>query len=308
MSRKNQTRRQFILSAGTTGLVTLAALPAMTMGNFLNFNSQPKHGLIIGLSMYSLRSLFRDNKLDVLSYPRFAKETFGIEHIDTWEGGMPEDKREDPAFYHKIKEAADEAGSDIFLHMAGAVDATGKTEKDRREQAEKFFPPADRAAILGCQFLRVFLRAPEIAPEEAIKRCAETLYPLAEYTREKKLSLAIEPGASDLGQSGEFLAHLMEELQHPNCVLMPDFGKYGGRDVYENTRAMMPYSAVVSAKTHDFDKEGNQIDFNYFKLMNIIVDSGFKGIVAIEYEGTNLPPVEGVTATKTLINKSLSKI
>lgn len=307
MNKKNQTRRQFILKAGKASLAATVILPATTVRSLCGCNSQSKHDFTIGLSMYSLRFLFKDDKLDVLSYPRFAKETFDIVNIDTWEGGIPQDKREDPDFYRKIKNEADEVGSDIFLHMAGVIDATGKTKKECNEQVKNFFPIVDRAAILGCQFLRIFLRAPKISPDEASRRCAETLYPLAEYARKMNLSIAIEPGASDLTKSGEFLAQVMDKLKHPNCVLMPDFGKLSG-DIYKGTQAMMPYSKIISAKSHNFDKYGNEIEFDYFRLINIIVDSGFSGIIAIEYEGQETPPIEGVQATKTLINKAISQI
>jgi hypothetical protein len=37
--------------------------------------------------------------------------------------------------------------------------------------------------------------------------------------------------------------------------------------------------------------------------MKTVVDSGFNGIVAIEYEGKKLAPVEGVKATQKLLQR-----
>jgi hypothetical protein len=85
---------------------------------------------------------------------------------------------------------------------------------------------------------------------------------------------------------------------------MPDFGKLRG-DIYEGTRAMAPYAAVISAKTHEFDPAGNQVEFDYFRLIKIIAEARFDGIVAIEWEGKNLDPVQGVHASKRLIERAL---
>ena len=69
----------------------------------------------IGLSMYSLRNLFKDGSLKPLDYPAFAKKTFGITEIDIWDGGFPEDKRNNLEFYRELKKRSDAANTNIFL-------------------------------------------------------------------------------------------------------------------------------------------------------------------------------------------------
>lgn len=63
----------------------------------------------------------------------------------------------------------------------------------------------------------------------------------------------------------------------------------------------MPYAKGVSAKTFDFDAAGNCIETDYPRMMKIIRDSGFKGIIGIEYEGNRMPAEEGIKATKELL-------
>jgi sugar phosphate isomerase/epimerase len=155
--------------------------------------------------------------------------------------------------------------------------------------------------------VRLFLTAADGDRAAAVRRCAETLAPLADFAKARGVTIALEPGSSNLTREGAFLAEVMQQLKHPHCRLMPDFGKLSG-DVYEGTRAMMPHAVVVSAKTHDFDAAGNQIEWDYFRLMKIIADAGFRGIVAIEYEGKNLAPVEGVLASKRLIERALARL
>ena len=85
---------------------------------------------------------------------------------------------------------------------------------------------------------------------------------------------------------------------------MPDFGKLKD-NVYEGTKAMLPHTVTVSCKMHSFDKAGNQPDFDYPRLMGMIKKSDYKGILAIEWEGSALEPIPGVNASKKLIEKSL---
>jgi sugar phosphate isomerase/epimerase len=257
----------------------------------------------VGLSMYSLRQLFeaRGGDLDALDYPQFAKNTFGITEIDVWNGGFPEDKREDPAYYRELKKRADKAGSNFFLLMAGAVDSE---HKDLKAQAADFNKQTDFAKILGAKYVRVFLKAPKkVERKESLKKAAAALRPIANYAKSKGLVIVIEPMPKQYSGDGVYLADLAKRMNHPALRLMPDFGKMRFDDPYAGTVAMMPYTDVVSAKSHEFDPDGGSREFDYQRLMKSIVDAGFTGIVAIEYEGKELGPVEGVKATQKLLKK-----
>src|SRR5690554_2327556 len=88
----------------------------------------------IGLSMYSLRDLLNDGRLHVLDFPQFAKDSFGITNIDIYDGGLPENRRNDPEMYREIKREADKAGVNIFLLMGGVLNADGlPTESNKIE-------------------------------------------------------------------------------------------------------------------------------------------------------------------------------
>ena len=257
----------------------------------------------IGLSMYSLRQLFQSGELHAFDYPQFAKDTFGITKIDVWEGGFPQDKRDDPEFYRELRARADAAGSEIFLWMAGVVKADSAKPAERALEAQEFFAPIEFAAMLGARYVRVFLGAPDGDRNTAIGQSIDVLTPIANYAASKGRTIVIEPGASKWSAQGDFLAEVVQAMNHPNCRLMPDFGKMPLEGLYDGTIAMMPYTEVVSAKSHDFDEDGNEVKFDYARLMKSVKDAGFTGIVAIEYEGSNLPPVEGVRATQALLKR-----
>lgn len=258
-------------------------------------------GYTIGLSMYSLRQLFKQGELQALDYPAFAKETFGITQVDVWTGAFPKGHEKDAAFFNELKARADAVDVTIFLLMANTLDAMSDDPIVLQAKAGEFHQSVDNAVLLGSTYLRIFLRAPDGDRERALNNSLRVLKPLADYAQSKRIIIAIEPGSSKWTKDGTFLIELAQRLNHPNCKLMPDFGKMLGADPYGGTIAMMPETVVVSAKTHDFKPDGTPEIFDYPRLMKSIREAGFTGIVAIEYEGGNLGPVEGVRATKVLL-------
>jgi hypothetical protein len=288
-------RRSFLEKGGKIGLAS-SVFPLS-----LNANHHKNMRFTLGLSQYSLRALLKDGSLDALDFPKFTVDQFGIKAIDLWEGGLPKDKLDDSKYLATMRKKAEQAGTDLFLLMSGALDAS---EKKREASTAKISASFDRAVQLGAPMVRVFLKTPGTDPVAGLKVSLEALKPLADEAAKKNLTIAIEPGASSLSQKGAFLAEVATELKHPALKLMPDFGKLKD-NVYKGTQAMLPHTVTVSCKMHSFDKEGNQPDFNYPRLMKMIKGSKYKGILAIEWEGSALEPIPGVKASKKLIEKSL---
>ena len=260
----------------------------------------------IGLSQYSLRQLFSSGELAVEDYPKFALDKFGISEIDVWEGGLPAKKQNDAQWLKEFKNRTIDAGSRIFLWMTSPVDCTQSDVTARASVVKQFHQPIDNAAALGCDYVRIFVRAPKLGRADAVAACVETLVPIADYAHDRDVMLVIEPASSEWTRDGSFLADLMTAMKHEHCRLMPDFGKLGG-DIYAGNKAMLPWTEVVSAKSHDFDAEGNEEKFDYSRLVSDITSSGFKGIIAIEYEGSKLGPVDGVRATQKLLQRCLGQ-
>ena len=293
---KSINRRSFLQTSGGIGLASSA------FSISLSAKHHKKMRFTIGLSQYSLRALLKDGSLDALDFPKFTVDQFGINAIDLWEGGLPKDKLDDPKYLAMMRKKADQAGTDLFLLMSGALDAS---PKKREASTARISASFDRAVQLGAPMVRVFLKAPGTDPVAGLQASVEALKPLADDAAKKNLTIAIEPGASSLSQKGAFLAEVATELKHPALKLMPDFGKLKD-NVYKGTKAMLPHTVTVSCKMHSFDKNGNQPDFDYPRLMKMIKQSAYKGILAIEWEGSALEPVAGVKASKKLIEQSLS--
>ncbi len=289
-------RRTFLTHATSSGLFAALSLP------MLSAKHHSSDRFTLGLSQYSLRALLRDGSLDALDFPQFTVDQFGLQAIDLWEGGLPKDKLDDSKYLTKMRNRAEQAGTDLFLLMSGALDAS---PKKREASSTKIVASFDRAVQLGAPMVRVFLKAPGTDPAAGVQASVEALKPLADEAARRQLTIAIEPGASQLSQKGAFLAKVATRLKHPALGLMPDFGKLKD-NIYKGTEAMLPHTITVSCKMHSFDEAGKQPDFNYPRLMKMIKQSKYNGILAIEWEGSALEPVPGVLASKKLIEKSLA--
>ena len=78
--------------------------------------------------------------------------------------------------------------------------------------------------------------------------------------------------------------------------------------MYEGIRKLLPYAKGLSAKTHGFDENGNDININYVKMLQILKDFGYSGFIGVEQEVYGLDPIEAIQLTKNLIFKSWNKL
>ena len=105
---------------------------------------------------------------------------------------------------------------------------------------------------------------------------------------------------------GKWLAEIMKAVNKPNCGTLPDLGNFYEYDRYRGVTELMPFAKGVSGKTHDFDENGNETQIDYVKMMQIIADSGYKGYIDVEYEGTKLSEDEGIKASILLLKKVIA--
>jgi L-ribulose-5-phosphate 3-epimerase len=103
----------------------------------------------------------------------------------------------------------------------------------------------------------------------------------------------------------------MKAVDHPRCGTLPDFGNFRigpgeEYDRYKGVAELMPWAKGVSAKSNDFDAQGNEVAIDYGRMIEIVLDHGYKGYIGIEYEGERLSEAEGVAATKKLLQRTRS--
>ncbi len=254
----------------------------------------------------------QEPKLDNLEFAQAAR-SFGIGAVE-YVNSFFKARAKDEAYLGEMKTRAQGEGVKSLLIMVDGEGALGDADEKKRQQAiENHHRWVDAAKFLGCHSIRVNAQSSGTY-EEQLGRAADGLHRLTEFAAKSDLNVIVE-NHGGLSSNGKWLAAVMKQVDHPRCGTLPDFGNFhlgDGKwyDRYEGVRELMPYAKAVSAKSHDFDSEGNETKTDFRKMMRIVLDAGYRGHVGIEYEGGSLSEDEGIKKTKALlelVRKQLAK-
>jgi len=255
----------------------------------------------ISLAEWSLHKTIFGGNLDNLDFPRVAKERFGI-HAVEYVNQFFKDKAKDAAYLAELAKRAEDVGVKNLLIMCDGLGNLGDPDDAARTKAiENHFPWVEAAKRLGCHAIRVNA-ASKGSFDEQQKLAADGLARLSDYAKQLEISVIVE-NHGGLSSNGEWLAGVMTMVDRPNCGTLPDFGNFHDYDRYKGIEELMPFAKGVSAKSHDFDADGNETHTDYRKDLKLVLDAGYHGYVGVEYEGSELSEDDGIKATKALLER-----
>lgn len=330
-----KTRRQFLRNSA----ILAAGLTTARADHHQTFK--------ISLAQWSMHRALKGGQLDNLDWAKHTKENFGIEALEYVNqffcvGDRRKDKygfQPKPADYiAEMKKRTDDLGMTNVLIMCDGVGDLGNPDEGRRKDAiEGHFSWCDVANQLGCHALRVNARSKDtLSAEEQKELCVDGLRRLSEHAKTLGLSVIVE-NHGGLSSDGAWLASVMKEVGLENCGTLPDFGNFylvknrGNEEAYQKSKALytdrsveedkkglyynryqgikdlMPYAKGVSAKSHDFDEDGNEVHTDFVEAMKIVRNSGYKGYIGVEYEGSALSEVVGIQKTKDLLDRVIAE-
>ena len=293
-------RREFLqVSAG-------AGLAALVMNNKVPLsaaegNEEKAPLFTISLAEYSLHRMLAKGDVSHLDLADYSMKNFGIDALEYWNSPFA-DKGGNKQYIAEMKKRAANAGVQNVLIMIDNEGRLGDPDQAKRKQAvQNHHKWVEAAKELGCHSIRVNAYS-EGGHEEQMKLVVDGLSQLSRFAAELEINIIVE-NHGGLSSNGEWLSSVMKQVNLENCGTLPDFGNFDDYDRYKAVREMMPWAKAVSAKSHDFDQKGNETETDYVKMMQIVVDGGYRGRVGIEYEGGRLPEPDGVIATKRLLEK-----
>ena len=293
-------RRTFLgLSAGTAGGLCLsgcAGLDTMLGGSKVPFK--------ISLAQWSWHRRLRGQqqpKMDNLDFAAEARQ-FGVEAVE-YVNQFFKDKAKDTNYLAEMKKRAKDNGVKSLLIMCDGEGALGDQDPQRRTQAvENHYKWLEAAKYLGCHSIRVNASS-RGSYDEQLELAADGLQRLSEKATEYNLNVIVE-NHGGLSSNSQWLTSVIKKVNLSNCGTLPDFGNFPPEaDKYKSVEMLMPYAKGVSAKSYDFDEKGDETKIDFYRMMKIVVDSGYKGYVDIEYEGNRLSENDGILATKKLLEK-----
>ena len=279
----------------------------------------------ISLAQWSLHRSLYSGELDHLDFAKISKENFGIDAIE-YVNSFFFEKAEDKSYLREMKNRADDYGVKSLLIMCDNEGSLGDPDNQTRQKAvENHYKWHEAAKYLGCHSIRVnaylteSLHGLEVGDytktgsyENQVSLAADGLRKLTEFGANIGINTIVE-NHGGLSSDGSWLASVMKAVDHPRCGTLPDFGNFrieGDRwyDRYKGVKELMPFAKAVSAKSHDFDSNGNETQTDFFRMMDIVIDAGYNGYVGIEYEGSGMDEMSGIKATKDLLERVKSGV
>jgi len=296
-------RRSFIkVSIGTIGGVYLHG--CKTAEGVRASLTGKKEPFKISLAQWSWHRRLRgqqEPKLDNLDFAKEAHE-LGINAVE-YVNQFFMDKAKDTDYLAEMKKRAKDHGVKSLLIMCDREGHLGDPDATRRKQAvENHYKWVEAAKFLGCHSIRVNAHSKGTFDEQR-NLTADGLRRLSEFAKDYKLNVVVE-NHGGLSSNPNWLVSVIQQVGLDNCGTLPDFGNFPDDvDRYEAVQMMMHYAKAVSAKSSDFDAQGNETQTDYYRMMNIVLAAGYHGYVGIEYGGRKLGETEGILATKSLLEK-----
>lgn len=331
-------RRQFISRSSRAGMaLTVLGLAACKQASKKEetpegSGAEPQSGaepfFSLSLAQWSMHRMIWEGGLDPYQFAEKAKAWgfSGLEYVS----GLYYKELEAASFSPEAMqgfvdrsnaEAAKHGMENLLIMVDGQGDLATSGEADRIAAVENHHKWVDAAAAMGCHSIRVNLSGSS-DPEAWVANSVDGLSRLAAYGKEKGINILVE-NHGGLSSNAGMLARVMKEVGMENCGTLPDFGNFCIRrndpedwgsgcaeeyDRYKGVRELMPYAKAVSAKSHDFDSEGNETRTDYVKMLQIVKDAGYTGYIGVEYEGSELDEEAGILATRDLMLKAAREL
>ncbi|RZJ65908.1 MAG: sugar phosphate isomerase/epimerase [Flavobacterium sp.] len=317
-------RRKFLTQTSRFGLaasITGLTLPSLFAAENDLFAPSAKPFFKLSLAQWSLHRALFSKVLPALEFPKMAKE-LGFEGVEYVNAFYAPEKGKESALSTTAKELrkrSSDLGLQNILIMVDEGDLSTDDQTKRKAVVADHVKWIDAAAELGCHSVRVNLFGGETEkdPQKWMDMSAESLRELCETASKSKLNIIVE-NHHQLSSDAAKVAKIMKNVNLKNCGTLPDFGNFclkreGGQrfegacveeyDRYKGISELLPFAKGVSAKSYDFNASGDETTIDYKRMMKMVKDSGYTGFIGVEYEGPRMSEMDGILATKKLLEK-----
>jgi sugar phosphate isomerase/epimerase len=282
----------------------------------------------MSLAQWSFNKSFRSGDVSPYEFARLASELGfeGLEYVNQLYPDVMDSEDKTAAIAAFVEKnnalAAQYKLQNVLIMIDSEGDLASSDENKRSEAVANHKLWIDAANQMGCNAVRLNLYG-ESDPEKWVANSILSLTDLADYAANKSINVIVE-NHGRLSSNVPVLMKVINGTGKSNCGTLPDFGNfciaeegYGSLfdgsckefyDPYKGVSEMIVKAFGVSAKSYNFDKEGNETTLDYNRLLKIVKDAGYTGFVGVEYEGDRLSEDEGIIATKTLLENIGAKL
>lgn len=294
-----QSRREFLQMAALAAV----GIPLLSNSSF-GREALAKPRFKISLAEWSLHKALWTKEMTNLDFPVKAAKDFGIYGVEYVSTFFKDTSTE--YLNELLKISKDNNVTNVLIMVDGQGSLGDADAANRNKAVENHHRWVEAAKFLGCHSIRVNA-AGKGTETEVADAVVESLSKLSAFAAPLKMNVVVE-NHGGISSNGKWLSGVMKRVNMKNCGTLPDFGNFYEYDRYLGMQDLMPFAKGVSAKSYDFDAEGNEVKIDFYRIMKIVKDSGYKGWVGIEYEGSKLSEPEGIMATKQLLEKSFASV
>ena len=315
-------------------IFTKATLLILLIFNFLsckneNKTSSPNQKIFFktSLAQWSIHNSIREDGVSPYEFAKIAHDLGfeGLEYVNDLYSDVTESENKSSAIKEFVSKNNDLAAKynlkNVLIMIDGEGDLASSNSEERIQALENHKLWIDAASKMNCSSIRINLKG-EKEIESWIKYSIESLNALGEYAKPLNINVIVE-NHGGLSSNASLLMKVINQVNLENCGTLPDFGNfcmsegYGSLkddscedpyDPYLGVSEMLPRAFGLSAKSYEFDSNGDETTLNYYKLLSIAKDAGYSGYIGVEYEGEKLSEIDGIIATKKLLEKVASKI
>ena len=217
-----------------------------------------------------------------------------------------------------VSKSKDNDIKNLLIMVDGEGDLSTRNNSKREQAIENHIKWIEMAHELGCHSIRVNLNG-EKQKENWIEYSSKSLTKLCSIAKKDKINIIVE-NHGGLSSNAKLLAKVMKEVNLDNCGTLPDFGNFciekedtnnyfsnciNEYDKYLGMEELMPYAKAVSAKSFDFNNNGEESTIDFKRIIDIVNRFEYKGYYGIEYEGLNMSEEKGILKTKKLLERHL---
>ena len=304
-------------------LTSTGALGLSSFG-YLSCSSPKEIFFKLSLAQWSLNKSIREGGMSPYLFAEKSKELgfSGLEYVNQlYEDVMKSDNKS--ASLKKFIEKNNQLASDfemenVLIMIDEEGDLAAEDEEQRLKSIDNHKLWIDTAAEMNCSSVRLNLYGSKDV-ETWKELSIDSLSELGNHAKGTGLNVIVENHGRITSNIPE-LMNAINGVNMDNVGTLPDFGNfcmadegYGSvfdgtcetvYDFYKGVEEMMPKAFAVSAKSNDFDENGDEKTIDYVKMLKIVQSFGDKGYIGVEYECERLSEVDGIKATRDLLIKA----
>lgn len=306
----------------------LGALGSSTALQFACGNPKPKHTnafqkkemfFKLSLAQWSIHRMIENGKISPYNFAALAhKWGFeGLEYVGSLYPEMEGKKSTKTAQSfieqnNELAKAHQQKNLLIMIDDEGDLSDANETKRVAGVENHKFW--IETAAAMGCHSVRVNLFG-AFEVDRWKEQSKKSMEALGAFAKPYNIHVLVE-NHGYLSSHAQYLMEVLNEVDLSNCGTLPDFGNFCLRregnarwdnpcveeyDRYQGVTEMMPRAFALSAKSYDFDAQGNEVTIDYKRMLQIAQDANYQGYIGVEYEGNRLSEEAGILATRDLL-------